>query len=502
MNRLKVSLQDSIVALHERGWSRRRIARELGLDRGTVRGYVAQAKPAIPTTGSLQEDAAAKPSISTPGSAVGRQSECAPYMAAIVAALESGLSARRIHQDLVRDHGFAGSYQSVKRSVRRLSARLPLPVRRMESAPGEQMQLDFGQGAWVLVDGGKRRRPHLFRAVLSHSRKGYSEVVWRLDTETFIRCVENAFRHFGGVTRTIVIDNLKAGVLEPDWYDPDLNPKLRDFATHYGTVVLPTQPARPEHKGKVEAGVKYAQNNALKGRHFNSLAEQNLFLEHWERSIADTRIHGTVRKQVGALFAAERPALLPLPVALFPCFVEARRRVHRDGHVEFEKAFYSVPPEYLGREVWVRAETRVLRILNHRMEQIAAHARVQAGRFATSDEHIHAHKRSAVERGADYLLNRCRLIGPNTGAWAAGLHAQRGIYGLRSLQGLLALAKRHSATRIEEAAAIAVHRGVWRLRDLRRLVAEDEKLVQIDFLEEHPLIRDLDAYRISAFSHS
>jgi len=500
MNRLKVSLQEAISALHARGWSQRRIARELSIDRGTVAGHVGAAKPAISTPGST-EVGTPKPAISTPGKTAGRTSECAGFVPIITVALGAGLSARRIHQDLVGGHGFSGSYQSVKRCVRRLSARLELPVRRLECAPGEQMQVDFGQGAWVVDEHGKRRRPHLFRAVLSHSRKGCSEVVWRQDTETFIRCLENAFRHFGGVTRTVVIDNLKAGVLEADWFDPELNPKMRDFAGHYGTVVLPTQPARPEHKGKIEAGVKYAQNNALKGRTFQSLAEQNLFLSEWERTVADTRIHGTVRAQVGALFAAERAALLPLPASFFPCFVEARRRVHRDGHIEFDKAYYSVPPEYLAREVWVRAEARVLRVFNHRMEQIAAHVRVEAGRFATTDEHIHAHKRSGVERGADYLLGRCRLIGPNTGAWAAGFYAQRGIYGLRSLQGLLALVKKHPVARLEAAAGLAVHRGAWRLRDLRRLLTDDDRVVQVDFLEIHPLIRDLDAYKINAFSH-
>lgn len=212
-----------------------------------------------------------------------------------------------------------------------------LPFRRLECAPGEEMQVDFGQGAWIEADG-KRRRPHLFRAVLSHSRKGYSEVVWRQDTETFIRCCENAFRYLGGVTRTLVVDNLKAAVLAPDWFDPNLNPKMADFARHYGTVVVPTQPARPEHKGKIEAGVKYAQNNALRGRTFASLAEQNLFPADWERRVADTRIHGTVRQQVSAMFERERPAFLPLPAPLLPSFTEARRKVHRDGHVEFDKA--------------------------------------------------------------------------------------------------------------------------------------------------------------------
>jgi transposase len=514
MNQLEVSLQQTINALHDRGWSQRRIARELELDRGTVAGYVRAAKPAISTPGSAAGPNAEpaistpgsepavdpKPAISTAGSQPGRVSLCREYLTAITAAMTAGLSARRIYQDLVTDHGFTGSYQSVKRFVRVLAQKLELPHRRMECAPGEEVQVDFGQGAPIIDEHGKRRRPHLFRAVLSHSRKGYSEVVWRQDTETFIRCVENAFRHFGGVSRTTVVDNLKAAVLDPDWFDPNLNPKMADFAAHYGTVVLPTLPARPEHKGKVEAGVKYAQNNALQGRSFSSLAEQNQFLADWERRIADTRIHGTVRQQVSALFQAERPALSPLPDSLFPSFTEARRKVHRDGHVEFDKAYYSVPPEYLRREVWVRGESRVIRILNHRREAIAAHTRVEAGRFATSDAHLHAHKRSGIERGAEYWLDRCRLIGPHTAAWAKGFFAQRGIYGLRTLQGLVGLAKVHPAAALEQATATAQRRGVWRLRDLRRLLITDDKIVQIDFLETHPLIRPMDAYKLEALS--
>jgi hypothetical protein len=296
------------------------------------------------------------------------------------------------------------------------------------------------------------------------------------------------------------VDNLKAAVLDADWFDPTLNPKLADFAKHYGTVVLPTQPARPEHKGKIEAGVKYVQNNALKGRSFRSLGEQNLFLADWERHVADTRIHGTVRQQVGALFEAERPALAPLPDSLFPSFVEARRKVHRDGHVEFAKAYYSVPPEYLGREVWVRGESRVIRILNHRQEVIAAHARAEPGRFATAEAHIHAHKRSGVERGAEYWLGRCRLIGPNTAAWAEAFFAHRGVYGLRALQGLVALVKQHPVTALEQATALATRRGVWRLRDVRRLLTEGDTVVQIDFLQTHPLIRPLAAYSLEALS--
>jgi len=140
-----------------------------------------------------------KPAISIAGSS-GRQSLCEPYRKFIEASLEQG-------------------------------------------DPGAEAQVDFGTGAPVTQPNGKRKRPHLFRIVLSHSRKAYSEVVYRQTTEAFIRCLENSFCHFGGVPKMLVVDNLKAAVIKADWFDPDLNPKIQAFAEHYGTVVLPTKEA-------------------------------------------------------------------------------------------------------------------------------------------------------------------------------------------------------------------------------------------------------------------
>jgi len=485
MYQLKVTQQQTIVALHRQGWSKRRIARELVLDRATVRKYLVLADSKSPTNPQT-------------GSAGGRGpvSVCEPWREEIEQGLAQGLSIQRIYQDLVAVRQFAGSYYAVRRFVLRQVRSQELPFRRMECAPGQELQVDFGQAAWV-IEGGKRRRPHLFRAVLSHSRKGYSEAVWRQTSESFIRCLENTFRHLGGVVATVVIDNLKAGVIRADRYDPEINPKLEDFARHYGTVILPTKPAMPRHKGKVEAGVKYAQNNAVKGRSFASLAAQNLFLAQWEKNVADTRIHGTTRQQVGKLFEqVEKAALLPLPAGLFPVFEEAPRTVHRDGYVEFKRAHYSAPPEYVGRRVWVRRELRLLRIYNTRREQIALHALAEPGKFTTDPAHLHSHKRHIIERGVDYLLDRCRLIGPLTGTWAEAMHHTRGPQSLRVMQGLLQLAEKHPAAELEKAARVATHHGTWRLRDLKRLLELPGNVVQMDFLETHPLIRPLEAYRI------
>ena len=342
---------------------------------------------------------------------------------------------------------------------------------------------------------GRRHRPHLFRIVRSHSRKAYSEVVWRQTTENFIRCLENAFRFFGGVTHTVVIDNLRAAVTQADWFDPELNPKITSFAEHYGTVILPTKPRTPRHKGKIEAGVKYAQNNALKGRTFASLAEQNVFLSEWERTVADTRLHGTTRQQVGPAFTQrERAALLPLPPMVFPAFAEAPRSVHLDGHVEVAKTYYSVPPEYVGRKVWVRWELRLVRVFNSRMEQIALHVRQEPGRFSTEPAHLHSRKRSAIENGADWLLDRARLIGPHAGNWAEAMLKHRGPQGLRVLQGFLQVAAKHPPAKVEAASQLALAHGVWRLRELKDRLQSAGSPEQPTFLQTHPLIRDLSHY--------
>ena len=144
MNILNVSLQHSILTLAAHGWSHRRIARELDLNRETVGRYLRLAR--------------SKPAISTPGSPAGRQSLCQPWQPQIEAAVAVGLSAQRIYQDLVGEHGFAGSYQAVKRFVRHLRQTQPIPFVRMEVEPGVEAQVDFGQGAWVLVDGKRKRR--------------------------------------------------------------------------------------------------------------------------------------------------------------------------------------------------------------------------------------------------------------------------------------------------------------------------------------------------------
>ena len=393
------------------------------------------------------------------------------------------------------EYGFTGSYYSVRRFVRQREETLELPFRRLECAPGEEAQVDFGTGVPLGRPDGTRRRTHVFRIVLSHSRKGYSEAVLRQTTDDFLRCLENAFWHFGGVPQRLILDNLRA-VSKADWYDPDLNPKVRSFGRHYGVVLLLTRPYTPRHKGKIERGIDYVQENALKGRKFAGLEEENHFLLDWERTVADTHLHGTTRRQVGTHFlTAERPALQRLPLERFANFQEGRRVVHRDGHVEIERAYYSVPPEYLGRRVWARWDGRLVRIFNERLEQIAVHVRHEPGRFSTQSQHIAGPKISGVERGAAWLLGQVRRLGPHRLRWAEAVLQARGVEGVRVLQGLLNLAHRHSCAAIERACDIALSHGAYRLRTFRTLIDRAApRQEQLPFLQEHTLIRQLSDY--------
>jgi len=517
-NRLAMDKALAIHNLRSSGYSERRIAQTLGISRGAVRRHLSEPNPNRTTaqTGpateaqSPIEDSNSTRAQTAPGDQPAAEStdqnaaadppsgsHCEPFRGVILEKLEAGLSAKRIHQDLVAEHGFEDKYWSVYRFTQTLQNNVERPFRRMEVDPGEELQVDFGTGAKIRNADGTFRRTHVFRDVLSHSRKGYTEAVFRQDTESFIRALENAFWALGGVPRRVVFDNAKCAVKTPDWYDPELNPKLVDFCKHYRCAFIPTRVRTPRHKGKVERGVDYVQENALRGHEFNSLAAQNKHLHRWEERIADTRIHGTTGKQVRGVFEnVERPALGKLPLDRFAFYHEVRRKVSRDGHISVSRAYYSVPPEYLGREVWVRHDSRLLRIFDDRMRLITTHTIVERGKHQTDTRHIASEKISPIEKGIDHLLRKMRLIGPSSARWAEAVTAARGVEATRVLQGVIAMSRKHSGDSIERACDIAWRSGALNCRIIRTLIKRDEVLAQttMEFMEEAPIIRPIGDY--------
>lgn len=280
MNVLDVADKKRILDLLSRGWSIRRVARETGHRHETIRRYGIEAGVlAGAAKCTTPAEVPTDPKPHTPAEVpTGSRSSAEPFREFIEAELRKGRNAKAIYQDLVLHRGYDGSYDAVKRLARTLRRREPRISCRFETEPGQEAQVDYGEGALTRdPHTGKYRRPRLFVMTLGNSRHAFRKVVWKSSTEIWCRLHEEAFAYFGGSTQTIRLDNLKEGVLKPDVYDPQLNALYAKLLEHHGVVPLPCRPYAPDLKGKVESAVGYTQNTALKGKRFESLESRTRF---------------------------------------------------------------------------------------------------------------------------------------------------------------------------------------------------------------------------------
>src|SRR6266545_671920 len=352
-NILSDDKRKQVLALGQLGWTLRRIEQATGVRRETASAYLKAAgltvhppgrwghRPANPAIEVSTDPGALLPGISSPLSlspSPGRApaaSACAPYRELIEAALARGRDAMAIWRDLVDDHGFPAQYSSVRRFVIALRGQRPAeahPV--IVTSVGEEGQVDYGTGPMVRHPVTRKyRRTRLFVFTLGYSRKSVRLLTFASSTRRWAELHEETFRRLGGALRVVILDNLREGVLKPDIYDPTLNPLYRDVLAHYGAVALPCRVHDPDRKGKVESAIAHTQA-ALQGLRFETLEAAQAYLDRWDTRWADTRIHGTTKRQVAAMFAEERPALRPLPVEPFRYYQYGTRTVHLDGCVE------------------------------------------------------------------------------------------------------------------------------------------------------------------------
>src|ERR671910_925667 len=346
-NLLSDEKKQQVIALGQLGWTLRRIQAATGVRRETAGAYLKAAglavrpagrwghppKPAIEvSTDPLTLVAAPSPPSAWPPrpQRAPAASACEPYRELIELAVVRGRNAVAIWHDLVDDHGFPAQYASVRRFVGRLRGpQTPEAHPLIVTAPGEEGQVDYGDGPMVRHPvTGKYRRTRLFVLTLGYSRKSVRLLTFASSTRTWCELHEEAFRRLGGTVQIVVLDNLREGVLTADIYDPALNPLYRDVLAHYGVVALPCRVGDPDRKGKVESAIGHTQRTPLKGLRFETLEEAQAYLDRWEARWADTRIHGTTKRQVATMFTEERPALRPLPVEPFRYYQFGRRIVH------------------------------------------------------------------------------------------------------------------------------------------------------------------------------
>src|SRR5438876_1549468 len=320
-------------------------------------------------------------------------------------------------------------------------------------------------------ESGKYRRTRLFVMTLGCSRKSVRLLTFRSSSRIWAELHEKAFHRLGGVTHIVVLDNLREGVLVPDIYDPALNPLYRDVLAHYGAVALPCRVRDPDRKGKGESGVGHAQRAPLAGMRFESIEDAQVYLDRWEAHWADTRIHGTTKRQVAMMFAEEKPHLQPLPVEPFRYYQYGERTVHLDGCVEVDAAYYGAPPGWIGRRVQVQWDARYVRLLNPQTgELLREHLRQARGGHRIKDED----RPKKTPPGTLYLLCRADKAGSQIGALCRGMHRERGETAVRRIQGVLSLAKKYGAASVDDACAAALEMDICDYRFVRR------------YLERHP----------------
>src|SRR5271156_2108161 len=431
--------------------------------------------------------------VITDSTVVPGPSACEPYREAIDLGLSRGRNARAIWQDLVSEYGFASSYQSVQRFVRkRRGTQTPEARVVIVTAAGQEAQVDYGTGPMVRdPESRKYRRTRLFVMTLGCSRKSVRLLTLRSSSRIWAELHERAFRRLGGATRIVVLDNLREGVLVPDIYDPTLNPLYRDVLAHYGAVAMPCRIQDPDRKGKVESGVGHAQKTPLKGLRFETLEEAQAYLDRWEERWADTRIHGTTKRQVAAMFAEEKPTLLPLPLEPFRYYQYGERIVHLDGCVEVEAAYYGAPPGWIGRVLRVQWDELYVRLLDPKTGQLLReHMRQKRGWYRIKPED---HSKRTPLRTSQ-LLWRAGRAGAHIGTLCEAIHRQQGEVGVRRILGVLSLAKKYGAAAVDEACAAALDMGVQEYRFVRRYLERCPQ-APLSLQQVDPLIRELVQYR-------
>jgi len=396
-----------------------------------------------------------------------RSTQLRPHLETVRRLMDRGLEARLIWQDLVETHGYNGAEDSVKRLVRKARARRPKWFQHLPVQPGQEAQMDFMEGPRIWKGDGRgksdQRRSWIMVLTLSHSGKSHREAITDQSARTVIEALMRGFEKFGGVPQWLKLDNFKAAVTQAHRYDPILNPLFQAWASHYGIVLSPCDPGKPNQKGRVERDCRYTRESFVKTiTETVTLEELNRKLEAWNRRVADQRIHGRHRRQVQEVFASEeKPALRALPDRPFLVFEMGHRKVSVHGTVEVEGCHYEVSHRLIGTTVEVRydsKEVRAYRIDNPVPAFLVRHARCWKKGVVVGAVGAHPAwmDRPRAQRETFYIQAAKDQVGPHCQAVVqAILSDDRGRHPRthRVVMGIRNLAQRFGADALEQACA-------------------------------------------------
>jgi transposase len=320
------------------------------------------------------------------------------------------------------------------------------------SDPGCEAQVDYAYvGLMMDPATGKARKTYAFIMALSYSRYRYVEFTFSQDVKSWIQSHINAFNFFGGVPKTVLLDNLKSGVIKADIYDPTINRSYAELERFYGFVVDPAKVRTPEHKGKVERSVQLIRQQLIAGRSYNNIDEANKASKVWCKEKIANEVTRTTGKKPLELFAIEQPLLQALPEGYFDIAEWQVCKVHKDHHIVFRGNFYSLPTIYIGQEVVVRAGLKTIEMY-HDNKRIKSHVKLEGkGNWQTDQNDYPKAALRFLNKTSEKCLEEAKDIGEATFELTKIIVSKGSKLSLRKAQSILRLADTYGHERLESA---------------------------------------------------
>jgi transposase len=467
------------------GRSLNEMSGSLGVDRKTIRKYVAPAiaagiTPGGPARGEAEWQELIRewfPELADTRLRQVTWPAIGGHHDYIVGQMKAGVRMSTIWQRLRDEQGLAASVASLRRYV---AANVPEEARRSQvtvwsprpAEAGEQAQIDYGQlGRWLDPLTGKLRTVWAFVMVLACSRHMFVRPVLKMDQRAWTECHVEAFAFFGGVPARLVPDNLKTGVDKPDLYDPKVNRSYAELAAHYGCLVDPARALKPRDKARVERPMPYVRDSFWRGREFTSLERMQAEAARWSAEVAGRRQCRPLESAApAAVFdAVEKDALRPLPAGPFVLATWATAKIGPDIHAQVDKVLYSVPWRHIGKTADVRITATMVQFFIGG-QLVKSHPRKVRGKqtdFADyPPEKIAFHMRTPA-----WCRRKAAGIGPACEQLTGELLADNALYRLRAAQGVIGLADKHDPGRLEAACAKAIAAGDPSYRTVRGILA-------------------------------
>lgn len=486
MAKKEIIVEELIEVLYQwhHGRNISQIKRSLGLDRKTIRKYLALAEQ----HGFVREDkildyryylelaSKIQGSLVTPLESSQAYKTTALYQSVIEKLLSKKfITAKQTYRILKREHEYPLSYSSFKRYMHIQYPKQPDNCLRIEVKAAEEAQVDFGSGGLMYdSEAAKMRRAHVFVMVLSYSRLPYVEFVFDQGQVTWVNCHINAFTFFKGVPERIVLDNLKSGILKPNTYDPVFNRAYAECAKHYGFIIDPAKIRKAEHKGKVERKIIVIRQQFLSSYDFRDISQANEKVRQWSIEDYGMELHGTTRRRPSdVFFSEEQQQLKELPLERFDMPLWKEAKVHPDHHIVFDKNYYSLPTRYVGKKVWVRGGIQSVRIF-YDGQLIKSHPRTyRQGIWQTDETDYPPQKSLYLMKSTEYYQQQASEHGKYVRQIVAIIMTEHAYRNLRKVQALFRLAGKYGSEALNLACQRCIFYEDYRMNTVKRILQSD-----------------------------